>query len=179
MTAWCAPLNTWQTKTIKSTSGAFYSCAAFHRSPWDAFSNLSTALTLFERKKHFSFFSLYCHQQFYSRMSSCVNLKSNHHFIFLIFSAASAPFSCGLKMGDRDRALSDTCWQFLYKICFIFSNRLKMIHYQAYIGRMKYPMFIHHRRWWMAALMVSCVNQSGWLIRSADSETQGDGYSNP
>lgn len=59
-----------------------------------------------------------------------------------------------------------------------FVSKIKMIHYQAYIGRIKSPMFIHRTRWWMAALMVSSVNQSGWLIRSAESEPQGDSYSN-
>lgn len=48
-------------------------------------------------------------------------------------------------------------------------NRIKMIHYQAYIGKIKNPVFILLRRWRTAAPTVSRVSQSGRLIRSADS----------
>lgn len=51
-----------------------------------------------ERKKDkvCTSFWLYCHQLFYNGMSSfVVNLKSNHHFIFLKFSPS---FLCGFKM---------------------------------------------------------------------------------
>ena len=125
---------------------------------------------LFWKKKHFSYFNLYCHQQFYSRMSSFVNLKAIIILYFWISWQPPHPSRVDWRCGTVIRHCQARVGSF---------NRIKMIHYQAYIGRMKYPMFIHRRRWWMAPLMVSCVNQSGWLIRSADSEPQGDGYSNP
>lgn len=120
MTAWCAPLNTQVTKTIKKASSAFHSqhchsCAAFHRSPKDAFSNLSGKVT-FWKKKHFSYFNLYCHQQFYSRMSSFVNLKSNHHFVF--FEILGSLHTLLMWIEDCDRALSGTCWHFVWDFYF-------------------------------------------------------------
>ena len=44
--------------------------------------NLSTEVTFLDRRSIFSCLNLCCHQQFYSRMSSFVDLKSNHHFRF-------------------------------------------------------------------------------------------------
>lgn len=82
VTAWCAPLNTQATKRkqLKTHSVHFthtiVTRASFRRS------NLSTEVTFLERRSIFSCFKLCCHQQFYGRMSSFVDLKSNHHFIF-------------------------------------------------------------------------------------------------
>lgn len=149
----------------------FCSCAGFHlstnhrRLTLKAWQNLPTEVTSLKGKL-FTFFSLYCHQRFLWNKHFCS--KSIKQSSFQSREILPQLFLCGFKRrgpwsGIVRRVLTPRKEFF----CFIFSfpNRIKTIHYQACSGKIKYPMFIHHRRWRMAALMVLCVNQSGWLIR--------------
>lgn len=133
--------------------------------------NLSTEVSFLKGNKAFFSFFL-CYQQFYSRKGFFMNWIRRHNNSW----SFPHPSIMDLRHGTVIRRCQGRVGSFYGNVSFV--NQIKMIRYQAYIGRMKSPMFIHRTRWWMAALMVSSVNQSGWLIRSAESEPQGDGYSN-
>ena len=150
--------------------------------------NLSTEVTFLDRRSIFSCLNLCCHQQFYSRMSSFVDLKSNHHFRFFFLWKSwqpPLPSHVDLRHGTVIRhcqAHVGSLYGLFLSFFFFLSLQtgLKCSIIKRILEGVKFPMFIHCRWWWMACLRrVSCVNQSGWLIRSADSQPQGDGYSNP
>ena len=105
--------------------------------------NLSTEVTFLDRRSIFSCLNLCCHQQFYSRMSSFVDLKSNHHFRFFFLWKSwqpPLPSHVDLRHGTVIRHCQAHVGSLygLFLSFFFFSlppNRIKMLHYQAYIGR--------------------------------------------
>lgn len=133
--------------------------------------NLSTEVSFLKgNKAFFPFFQ--CYQQLYSIKGFFMNWIRRHNNSW----SFPRPSIMDLRHGTVIRRRQGRVDSFYGNVSFV--DQIKMIHYQAYIGRMKSPMFIHRTPWWMAAPMVSSVNQSGWLIRSAESEPQGDSYSN-